>query len=294
MMLPNFLGIGAQKAGTTWLHDNLSNHEDLWLPPIKEIHYFDYKEKDFTPTLKGYLFANNAENRRWRRIIKNRLKTNFKKFDYRHFKWDINYLFCRQNNDEWYSSLFEQGKGKIVGEITPAYSSLSDASVEYVHTIMPDIKIIFMMRNPIERAWSYFFSYITKYGKTIDSFSEAELKQHFSSDYSLRRGKYSQTIKIWQKYYSSEQFCIVFFEEIVDCPENLLAKICSFLGTHASSNYLDNINKNKVNYFGNQGNIPKRIAQYLADIYYDEIYYLNQKYNGYTNNWLDYAEKNKS
>ena len=38
---PDFLGIGAQKAGTTWLHENLRRHPELFLPEEKELHYFD-------------------------------------------------------------------------------------------------------------------------------------------------------------------------------------------------------------------------------------------------------------
>ena len=40
--LPQFLGIGAQKSGTTWLHANLSRHRSLFLPDEKELHYFDW------------------------------------------------------------------------------------------------------------------------------------------------------------------------------------------------------------------------------------------------------------
>src|SRR5215210_2387932 len=38
---PDFLVIGAQRAGTTWLHRVLRQHPKLWLPPVKELHYFD-------------------------------------------------------------------------------------------------------------------------------------------------------------------------------------------------------------------------------------------------------------
>ena len=38
-----FICIGAQKAGTTWLHAALSNYKDIGLPHIKELHYFDVK-----------------------------------------------------------------------------------------------------------------------------------------------------------------------------------------------------------------------------------------------------------
>jgi hypothetical protein len=39
---PDFLIIGAQKSGTTWLDRNLRLHPDLWLPPEKELHFFDF------------------------------------------------------------------------------------------------------------------------------------------------------------------------------------------------------------------------------------------------------------
>lgn len=43
MSLPNFLGIGAQKAGTTWLHQLLASHPDVYMPKKrKEVHYFDW------------------------------------------------------------------------------------------------------------------------------------------------------------------------------------------------------------------------------------------------------------
>src|SRR5438309_7414307 len=38
---PDFLCVGAQKAGTTWLYRELESHPDFWMPPLKELHYFD-------------------------------------------------------------------------------------------------------------------------------------------------------------------------------------------------------------------------------------------------------------
>ena len=43
--LPDFLGIGAQKAGTTWLHANLAKHPEIFLPKRKELHYFNRKPR---------------------------------------------------------------------------------------------------------------------------------------------------------------------------------------------------------------------------------------------------------
>ena len=38
---PDFLCVGAQKGGTTWLYQQLDSHPDFWMPPVKELHYFD-------------------------------------------------------------------------------------------------------------------------------------------------------------------------------------------------------------------------------------------------------------
>ena len=49
--LPDFLGIGAQKAGTTWLWENLRRHPEIFVPDKKELHYFDNK---FDQSLRYY------------------------------------------------------------------------------------------------------------------------------------------------------------------------------------------------------------------------------------------------
>src|SRR5438046_9791001 len=38
---PDFLCVGAQKAGTSWLYRQLEPHPDFWMPPVKELHYLN-------------------------------------------------------------------------------------------------------------------------------------------------------------------------------------------------------------------------------------------------------------
>ena len=52
-------------------------------------------------------------------------------------------------------SLFELERG-ITGDITPSYSILEDKDVARMHATVPNAKIIFLMRNPFDRAWSNF------------------------------------------------------------------------------------------------------------------------------------------
>ncbi|MEM6888576.1 MAG: sulfotransferase [Pseudomonadota bacterium] len=66
---PNFLIIGAEKAGTTWLHDVLRAHPDLFLPDVKEVHFFNKYDSNgcvtdnFESRGTGWYFAHFAAAR---------------------------------------------------------------------------------------------------------------------------------------------------------------------------------------------------------------------------------------
>ena len=46
MTSPTFLVIGAEKAGTTWLYDRLRRHPDIFMPDVKELHYFNHRNSN--------------------------------------------------------------------------------------------------------------------------------------------------------------------------------------------------------------------------------------------------------
>ena len=66
---PHFIGIGAQKAGTTWLYRNLQEHPEVWLPPEKELHYFDEK-RIARRSLVGRACGRTVDGARWRRQLR--------------------------------------------------------------------------------------------------------------------------------------------------------------------------------------------------------------------------------
>ena len=72
---PDFLGIGAPRAGTTWLWTVLRQHPQIWMPPRKELHYFDRAEKYPTAShlqherLLTRLFRLDRSSRKWWRCI---------------------------------------------------------------------------------------------------------------------------------------------------------------------------------------------------------------------------------
>lgn len=293
-MFPEFLCIGAQRAGTSWLHKNLSRHPEIWMPPVKEIHYFDERER--YNSLKGFkrlAYVYRRQQKRWHEVIKHKgdgKNFNFSDIELKRFLWKTNYLL-NFRNDRWYESLFAMGAGKKIGEVTPEYSILNDESVAHVHQLMPDAKIIFMMRNPIQRAWSHAVKkLVADRGRKIESVSEAEFINHFDNSRSKTKGNYLKTIETWKKYYPEKQFIIIFYEEVTDFPQELLTRTFKFLEVEVLPKYLKKA-AIKTKKTANPGYIPSNLANHLAHMYYEDIEQLNKHFDGYTSTWLKDADR---
>ena len=284
-MYPNFLIIGAQKAGTTWLYTNLKKHPDIWLPPIKEIHYFNFKQNN---NLSRRILK--LKSRHWRHIISEQLKDNLFQPKLENILWNLHFFFG-QPNDIWYEKLFTATHEKIVGEATPDYAILSELNVRQIHGLMPKAKILFIVRNPIERAWSYAVMQVKLEGKSVEKVSEDYLLHLCISKASRIRGNYLKTIKIWSEFFPEDQFLLEFFEEIKFDPEGLIYRILEFLELEVPVGFIASLEKKKIFHFGNTGVIPEKIENALARIYYSEILEMNRIYGGHTNQWLTNVSK---
>lgn len=205
---PDFIIIGAQRSGTTWLHRVLESHPAVWVPPIKELHYFD------DPTNKRYYVH-----------LRKRLKSNLA---LRRFAtaWDVRYFLGRRN-DEWYRNLFEPGRrrGKVTGEATPAYAVMGGDGFERIKAVNPDVKLIFVMRDPIERMWSAIMNGAMNKRKD----GTVHLKRGEESDH-LRKSRYMNTINLLERHFPAEQLFFGFFDDIKRRPAELASDVLRFLG----------------------------------------------------------------
>jgi Sulfotransferase family len=290
-LYPDFLGIGAQKAGTTWLSHNLQLHPGIWMPPLKEIHYFDEKINEppnLLPRFREKLVGGSVVDRRWRRQVKNRTRRHLKRRSKKNVLWDLRY-YAGMPGDGWYASLFEPGRGKVVGEITPSYSMLEPQVIARVHEMMPEAKIVFLMRNPIERAWSQVVMRFGKAGKgDIYAATEKQLRRNFESEGSRTRTYYGRTLENWGAFYPEERIFVGFLEDIHFFPKELLGRVYEFLGVDPSFTPpgLDQ----KV-HSRSAGRMPKSVASYLAQTYREEISDLSKRFGGYASFWLYCAER---
>lgn len=290
-MFPDFLCIGAQKAGTTWLDRNLRAHPQVWLPPIKELHYFDVRMGDprhVVPFLMQKFFGDRPEDARWRRQVRARALRHRRKFRLQNVLWEVNYYF-RPPGDGWYASLFEPGRTKITGDITPGYAILRPYMISRVHRLMPEAKIIYMMRNLIERAWSHAMMSFDKgeRGRTDPGRDEDVLAEFRRRDSRLQTD-YLGVLENWGEYYPPERIFVGFLEDVHFHPERLMREVYAFLGVDPDAGY--RVRKEKIHTRSSEA-MPTRMAVHLAKTYRGLIERLDERFGGYASFWRYCAER---
>lgn len=206
---PDFLCVGAQKAGTSWLYRQLESHPDFWMPPVKELHYFD--ELSRVPPVRSAR-ARDKEGR--------------------HFLENVRCLSERSHLAlEEYGRLFASKRSLISGDITPAYSTLNDEIVERVVNQFPNLKVVFMARDPVERAWSQ-LSMGVRLGtiNRFDATDPEEVIRNLLNPGVLIRSHPSKIVARWKRYVRPENFRVYFFDDLKENPAELRRTILYFLG----------------------------------------------------------------
>ena len=139
MAMPDFIGIGAQKAGTTWLYDMLAQNPAIWLPPLKEVHFFDYLD---APQARRQRRAAHIEKvaDRFERGKLDKGSEGDGAAKAAHLR---SLLGDHMMTREWYGSIFDypDAKGRITGEITPAYLELDEKGMAALAGMLPKTKM---------------------------------------------------------------------------------------------------------------------------------------------------------
>lgn len=288
--LPNFLGIGAARSATTLLYHVLKAHPDVWLPPKKELHYFDRDPAYCSPS---FLAADES----WRRFLgrgdgPQRFRRNFfrqvghqiLRRDMQTARWLLRF-YLGDNSTGWYTSLFEGVTVRVAGEITPAYALLGPDEVRQVHNIMPGGKIIFIIRNPIERTWSQARKGGVAAAYLKGQLSESDLRAWVRSATVALRNDYLRTIDTWRHFFPASQFLLLQFDELEHDPARFLARISRFLDIASFAPR----RTERVNATPNRSDCPEAVARLFAGELLQQLEAIADRLGGYTRNWRDRA-----
>ena len=145
------------------------------------------------------------------------------------------------SDEKKYLNLFKNAKNcKAVGESSPVYLYCPHSALE-IKNRFPNSKLIISLRNPIEIAYSEYFSLKfmgfdqnRSFDELLDSSEEQLTQNEFHIDSLLESGFYSKHIKRFQKIFSKNQIKIIIFEEYVKNTVPTINSILSFLGIKES------------------------------------------------------------
>lgn len=277
---PDFLGIGVQKAGTTWLYGSLRAHPDAWLPPVKELHYFGKARRHKLPLHPRYY------NGVWRRQFGERLAKRRAESDWKGVGWDLRYFFAPRS-DAWYASLFRGAEGRLSGDITPRYGTLSDPEVAEIHALLPAARVLLFLRDPIDRAWSSARMASDRRGLALED--PERLWKHLATQ-RRKRGDYLHTLHTWKRHYGPGQLFVGFYEDIVERPVELIERVCTFLGLDPEKAPGADIVERRFNE-SRKASLPPELERRLAELYLDDLETLEAELGSHARAWRERAER---
>lgn len=290
-MEPGFICIGSPKSGTTWLYRQLLKHPNIWVPPVKELHYFD----KLYPILKygerrnvkwGLMGFYRNHNRRLIIRVLGRAALDLK---IKNIFWAHRY-FGGDWSDDWYLSLFDAAKDKMGGELTTDYCALSDDGVAHVKRLAPQVRVIYFMRDPIARAWSHTKMLLPQLlNKPFDVITDDELLDYLTHPAVLRKGEHFKTISTWEKHFGQDQIFTAFFEEVIEKPEDLLKRVHEFLGVRSDIPSTYAKVREQVNVSKKTKSMPISIRQQLAQEFINELELLSERFGNYAETWREKA-----
>lgn len=280
----DFLCIGAQKAGTSWLHYNLSRLPEFSLPPIKEFHYFDRDHKYPTENkLAETRLAKRIKQRWFWSFLKRKVMNAVKEKDWKSVRFYLKWSFSNYS-DEWYVSLFESYTG-YTGELSPGYSILDKEDILQMFRLLPKVKLIFLVRNPIERTWSG-FKHVNKKNFDSQKINSDDIIKFIESNGPSMRSNYIRIIDNFLSIYPKEQFLLCFYDAILDNPKGLMNDILNHICENKNISF-SHLDLDKIIHKSPTADCPQEIKEYLKIKYHDQIKELSEKYGGYFTRWYD-------
>jgi hypothetical protein len=208
-MKVDFFIVGAPKAGTTSLYKYLNKHQDVVMSSVKEPNYFSKEELE---------------------------------------SQDLYYASKNITDEKDYHSLFQaNGEKKKLGEASVSYLFYPKVS-KRIFTYNKDAKIIIILRNPVDRAYSH-YKMDFRLGFVKRDFEDLVLNNNqegslFYQQY-IDLGLYHLQVKSYIDEFGSTNVCVMFYEDLKKDRATFVNNIFSFLNLKSDSNINFNLKYNK-------------------------------------------------
>jgi hypothetical protein len=227
--------LGATKAGTSWLQDQLAAHPQCRLRTIKEYHYFT-KSKPSDYEVAIALHARETARLTAKNLTRPPEKSLWAKAHIADLAAFEEVLALKKQDNAAFAELLATGPGTghVVGDFTPAYALLPEAKLAEVARFAPDTRAIYLIRDPVARLWSH-VRMVADRARATDLAEAARGLLHSiiagqrsaEIDGILARGDYAAILPKLARVFDPSRLLITFYEDMLTAPG--YARICAFL-----------------------------------------------------------------
>ena len=216
--MPDFIVIGAVKAGTTSLYHYLGQHPEIRMSRENWPRFFHVEggEPDFDRLEATYGKALLAESQRRYRLM------------------------CHPGVPrtlEAYEAMWPaEDRPRLRGEVSPTY--LHDAAVpERVRRRFPDVRLIAVLRQPAARAYSHYVMDVTKGWLPRENFADTLKREPVGVDefwwglrHCYRHGLYARSVARWIEIFGPRQMKICLYDDLAANPGQFVRDLFDFIG----------------------------------------------------------------
>lgn len=198
MTLPNFIIVGAAKAGTTALYWYLSEHPAVYMSPVKETFYFAYGVDS-----AGRLLYGDPEVHR----------------------------FPIRTRSEYEALFAAAGDAAAIGEASPIYLECPQAPGRIRETI-PSARIVASLRQPVDRAYSDYLMYLRRRGRRLDPARDLRSDAEWARPESrwMLVSRYADQVRRYFDLFPREQVHVALFDDLRRDPVGMAQTVYRFVG----------------------------------------------------------------
>ena len=194
-----------------------------------------------------------------------------------------------------YSRHFAPGSGKVRGEITPAYGIIPPSRIRFIRALLPEVKLILLMRNPVDRAWSHaMMNLVSRAERRLEDVTDAEFKSYLKTDDCRKRSDYGMLLDNWMSVFPRERFFLGFYEDLAEHPEDLLSGVFDHLGVRKDVDWstfplrkvvLPRYVRSADQHRNSSSRMRPEIATFLREMYAGEIDKLHERFGERVARW---------
>ncbi len=244
---PDFFIVVPQRTGTTWLHANLRWHPEIFLAEPKEIFFFNRLDQPDHP-----------------KFVSADLAWYLKFFRPSPYLWAVEQAMALRYHGRFF-------RPKVRGEASASYAAMTDDLIAELATLGPRSKIILMVRDPVERAWSHAKKDLVRNrGRKMEDVADEEWQAFFADPYQLRCAHAGRMIAAWQRHFPASQLLVAAYDDVSRRPEELLIETMDFLGVSSGPRYVGAQARETVNPTS-ESRIPARHRAFLEDLLADAV-----------------------